>query len=173
MQIILSDRNTDKTYQLIKLSAQTGNYIVCSTTQQALNLHKYAYYLDYNIPLPISYDEFKKREYYSKGIKGFLIDDAELLLQSLSSVPINVITLTNAPPNGSFPPIIEQNRNIYKLSLGTQEITIHPGQLPRGLRFKDKRPDKLTIDCQYTFNSLELNNYIEWLIQIQSALSWH
>ncbi|MCT3673590.1 hypothetical protein HZQ94_10370 [Elizabethkingia anophelis] len=173
MQIILSDRNTGKTNQLIKLSAVTGNYIVCSTKHQAGNLHMIAKNIGYNIPLPITYDEFIRREYYSQGIRGFLIDDAELFLQSLSHVPINVITLTNTPPNSKdFPQILEHKRNIYKFSLGAKEVIIKQGQSPRGLRFDYKRPDKLTIDCQHTFNSQELNNYIGWLVELERALSW-
>jgi hypothetical protein len=45
------------------------------------------------IPFPISYFEFLRKDYCRKGIKGFLIDDADVFLQSLSAVPINSITV--------------------------------------------------------------------------------
>ena len=96
MNIIYKKRNTGKTTELIKISAETGYYIVCARQELANYIQCDAIKLGYKIPLPITYDEFLQHKYNSHGIKGFLIDDAELLLERISkTVPIHTITLTN------------------------------------------------------------------------------
>ena len=94
MEKILMHRGYGKTYQLIKKSSITGDYIVCHSQQEAHRLQQEAQVLGFKIPLPITYFEFSEKKYYGKGINGFLIDNADLLLKSLSNVPINAITMS-------------------------------------------------------------------------------
>jgi hypothetical protein len=93
MEKIIMPRGTGKTHQLIIKSADTGDYIVCHSIDEALRIQHESNKLGVKIPLPITYNEFIKNEYYAKGIKGFLIDNVEKLLQSLTEVPIKAITL--------------------------------------------------------------------------------
>lgn len=86
-------RGFGKTYQLIKKSASSGDYIVCHRQEECSRIQAKAKEMGMNIPFPITYDEFISKQYYGKGISGFLIDNIEMFLQTLTEVPINVITL--------------------------------------------------------------------------------
>lgn len=94
MKKIIMKRGHGKTYQLIKLSSELQNYIVCRNKNEAHMIMSMAKELNFNIPQPITYQEFINKQYYGQGIKGFLIDNAEYLLQSMTSVPINAISIT-------------------------------------------------------------------------------
>lgn len=93
MKTILKGRREGKTNELIRLSAETGYYIVVATQRHATEVFLRAKEQGAVIPFPVSFDEFL-RERSGPGVKGYLIDDADLLLQRLSSIPILAITLT-------------------------------------------------------------------------------
>lgn len=92
-KIIYQGRNTGKTTELIKLSATHQFYIVCHSIQEANGILEQARGMGLNIPAPITYDDFINKNYYGKGIRGFLIDNAEYLLQQMTRVPIMAITI--------------------------------------------------------------------------------
>jgi hypothetical protein len=96
MEKIIMKRGYGKTYQLIKKSSITGDYIVCHSMQEASSIQRQAQELGLKIPFPLSYDEFLDKKYYGKNISGFLIDNVELLIRRLSKsdVPVNAITLS-------------------------------------------------------------------------------
>lgn len=95
MNIIVQPRQTGKTTELIKKSAETGYYIVCDTHAMAQYTFKIAQDLKLNIPLPITSKEFIEGRFSSFGIKGFLIDNAEFILSRLAKgVKIDTITMT-------------------------------------------------------------------------------
>lgn len=48
-----------------------------------------------NIPFPITFREFIDKRYHSKNIKGFLIDNVEYLIQSMTTVPVLGISISN------------------------------------------------------------------------------
>ncbi len=87
-------KGEDKTLELIKLSHQTYNYIVCYNKQEAYRIQQEAKELNYSIPFPITYDEFIKKEYHGKNIQGFLIDNADELLQYMSRIEVKAVSLT-------------------------------------------------------------------------------
>ena len=91
-EIIVTKRGGGKTTQLIELSAKTGAYIVCHSHSTAGGIMRMALQSDLKIPLPITYDDFINKRYYGAGIKGFLFDDVELFVQSLTRVPILAVT---------------------------------------------------------------------------------
>ena len=96
MNIIYRKRGQGKTTELIKISAETRCYIVCESQSVAITIQRNATELGYNIPLPLTYSEFLHHRYYAHGIKGLLIDNAELLLEYISKeVPIHTITMTD------------------------------------------------------------------------------
>lgn len=92
MEKIIKGRGQGKTLDLIKKSSLTGDYIVCSNFNNAAMIQCEAQEHGLNIPFPITYYEFTQKKYYSKGISGFLIDNVEMFLESLTDVPINAIT---------------------------------------------------------------------------------
>jgi hypothetical protein len=94
MEKIILERGKGKTAELIKKSAESGHYIVCSSIDEASRISAQARSMGLDIPLPISYREFIAREYSSTNIKGFLIDNADLLIQVISRVPVTAITMT-------------------------------------------------------------------------------
>ena len=94
MQTYIISKGKGKTTKLIQKSAETGNYIVCYSLDEANSIQVFAQDMGLKIPLPITYDEFLNKQYYGKDINGFLIDNADMFLQSLSNVPINSITVT-------------------------------------------------------------------------------
>lgn len=62
-------------------------------------------------------------------------------------------------------------RNSYTFKLGSESVFLKEGQSPRGVRFGDKRPDTLVIDCYNSFKEHELDKYIGWLNDLKCALS--
>ena len=101
MKVILAGRGAGKTTKLIK-QASKGRYklIVCRHHNEAARIFELAKKMKEDkiiksmIPMPISYDEFLKGEYaQGRNIEEFLIDDAQVLLQGLTHIPIGTITI--------------------------------------------------------------------------------
>lgn len=94
MTIITGKRGTGKSTWLLHESARTMQYIVCSHHAVATSLVRAAQNLGLDIPFPLTYEDFLQHRYYGKGIKGFLIDDAESLFQHISgSVSVTAVVL--------------------------------------------------------------------------------
>ena len=96
MQKIIKGKGQGKTEALIKISNQSKEYIVCSNTDQATQISLRAQELKLPIPFPITYDEFIKKDYHAYNIKGFLIDDIDILIQYISTTKISAVTM-NVP----------------------------------------------------------------------------
>jgi len=88
-------RGGGKTSQLIRKSAKTGYYIVCINQDNASYIQSKAIDMGLDIPFPITFHEFLHGRYSAAGVKGVLIDNADILLESVSTVPIGAITLSN------------------------------------------------------------------------------
>ena len=95
MKIIYKPRNSGKTTELIKIAAKGFYYIVCANYKVVQRIANQARDMKLDIPFPVTFDEFIRREYYARGVNGFVIDEADRLLQYMSSVPVDAITLTN------------------------------------------------------------------------------
>ncbi len=103
MIIIHRPRLAGKTMELIRASAHYWHYIVCENMKEASRICNAAEQMGLKIPQPITYDEFINKRYHGRGIKGFLIDNVDLLLQVLSpGVPIAGISLTEPPKQGDL-----------------------------------------------------------------------
>ena len=95
MELIIENQYSGKTTKLIKMSAADGYHIVCHTLFMCNYTLELARNLGLDIPLPITFDDFVNERYRgNRGFKGFLIDDADALLQSISRLPIRAITMT-------------------------------------------------------------------------------
>ena len=96
MKAILLPRLAGKTTQLIQMSAETKFYMVVHTKTEAARVFVAAHEMGLSIPLPLTFGEFLDKRYYGKSIKGFLIDNAELLLQQLApGVPVVAISIND------------------------------------------------------------------------------
>lgn len=94
MKIISAPRQIGKTNFLLKLSDRTKDTIVCMSRQKKILIKK-AKELGLKIPTPITHYEFINKNYDNKT-KGFLLDDAEFILQSFSNnINIKVATFSN------------------------------------------------------------------------------
>ena len=104
MKKIIGGRGTGKSTELIRRSADTGQYIVVPTKRRANHLFKQAKDMGINIPYPVTWDEIKggidgkeslNRAYGTLSL-GILIDDVEDLLRYIFiGIHIEGITLTN------------------------------------------------------------------------------
>lgn len=93
MKVIQTGRQGGKTTQIIKIAAKSGGYIVCANHNEAVRIARQAQELKLSIPFPITFDEFKDRAFYPRGVKKFHIDNADWLLQYFAgSVPIETIS---------------------------------------------------------------------------------
>lgn len=58
----------------------------------------------------------------------------------------------------------------FTLIAGDKQFELKTGQSPRGLRNKEKRPDKVIIESKETFNLVQLKKYIDYLITITDVM---
>lgn len=109
MIIIAQPRATGKTTALIRLSAEKGYYIVTANLLRANDIREKAFILGLKIPLPITWQEFLDGRFYARGVNGFLVDDAEQLIQYIArGVPVEAITITH----DDISQVIEDEKNI-------------------------------------------------------------
>lgn len=94
MEVIHKTPKEGKTTELIRKCAGEGGYIVCCNINDANRIFQMSQNMELNIPFPITFKEFIKREYSGRRISCFHIDDADRCLQSLSDVEIKTVTLT-------------------------------------------------------------------------------
>ena len=94
MRIIEFGRGAGKTYQLITKAAENNAYIVCRNRKEAERIFQAALDRGLDINFPITFEEFANKRYYGAGIKKFMIDDVDILLEHLSGVPISYCTYT-------------------------------------------------------------------------------
>lgn len=98
MQVILSGRKTSRTTRLIEMCAEAEkkgeiSYIVCHSHEAAYAIKQKAEELNLFIGFPLTFGEFLDHQYHGKVIKNFYIDNADMLLQSLTAVHIEAVVL--------------------------------------------------------------------------------
>ena len=94
MRIIELGRGAGKTYQLVTMAAENKGYIVCRDRVAAEMIFQQAMDRKLDIKFPITFEEFANGGYRSRGIREFMIDDVDILLEHLSGVPISYCTFT-------------------------------------------------------------------------------
>jgi hypothetical protein len=93
-EIIVRPRLGGKTTELIRRSAETGAYIVCTDFRRATQVMRQAKDMDLTVPFPICVGEWQERAYYPPGVPGLLFDDLDRIIQLLSPVPVLAVTWT-------------------------------------------------------------------------------
>ena len=95
MKIIYGERGDGKTTELIKIAAKDHLYMVCVDHNEAFRVSEQAQEMGLEIPFPLTFHEFVNRKFHGKGIKGFLVDNADLLISFIASgVPVNVVSIS-------------------------------------------------------------------------------
>lgn len=84
MKKIYREPRTGKTTELIKMCSALGGYIVCANEIRAKQTAEMAHDMGFNIPYPITFDDFISGNYHTKGVEKFYIDNADQLLQKLA-----------------------------------------------------------------------------------------
>lgn len=79
MYILVGNRRSGKTSELIRLSHDKWQYIVCKDGQRVDNIVRLADKMNLDIPYPITIRELPLR---SKYIKSVLVDDLEDVLKT-------------------------------------------------------------------------------------------
>ncbi len=92
MKIIIRPPGTGKTQELIEESAKNKGVIVCCDSGRVKSIQGLALTKGLNIPTPITFEAFV--DGYTKGsyIGELYIDSIEECFQSLTSIPIKIIT---------------------------------------------------------------------------------
>ena len=102
-KIIIGKAGSGKTTELIKLSAETGAYIVAKNRQAISFIKEKAKKLDYAIPFPLTYQEFIESRFYGIGCRAFLIDDSLDLLRILcKGINLEAITINESSNENQF-----------------------------------------------------------------------
>ena len=94
MKIIYKDRGKGKTTDLIKLSAEKDYHIVCMGMNECHRIADQAIDMGLSIAMPITFDHFLTRRLYKA--KGFLIDNADMLLSQLGGGKVKAMSITKS-----------------------------------------------------------------------------
>ena len=96
MNKIIKGRRQGKTTELIRHSAETRTYILVANRQRVEQVFKQAQSMGFNIPYPVTVEEYMRSGFRGSFINSILIDDADdVLSQVFSNVRIETITLSN------------------------------------------------------------------------------
>ncbi len=92
MMIVCEPRGAGKTTLLAKYAKDNDFYLVVAGRVEEGRIR---HLLKENAPKMLTFEEFLHRRYHSPGIKGFVIDNVDLLLQEMSpSIQIFGISLS-------------------------------------------------------------------------------
>lgn len=96
MKVIARPRQGGKTTELVRLAAEEFLYVVCPDQRQVRYVAQMARDMGLDIPLPMTWGEFLRGDYHSKGVKGFVIDNLDLCIQEMTHVPVRAVSLTDS-----------------------------------------------------------------------------
>ena len=95
-KLIISERRTGRTTDLIKRSAEDESrglctYIVCHSQAEAYRIRAKAEEMELTIGFPLTYDEFLQCQYHDTNIDKFYIDNFRMLFKHICPVEIDTI----------------------------------------------------------------------------------
>jgi hypothetical protein len=94
-EIIVRGRRGGKTTELIRRSAETGAYIVCTDHRRAWQVKQEAEAMGLHIQFPLTSLEWQRGSYYPPGIPGLLFDDLDRIIAGMTTVPVLAATWTS------------------------------------------------------------------------------
>lgn len=98
MLVIEERHKSGKTTELIHKSSVSRAVIVCNGKKECSNIVRFAKRHSIDIPPPITYSEFLKRQ--TGNASGYYIDDLDIFLRKLSAIPVLAVTLTKEKSGG-------------------------------------------------------------------------
>ena len=145
MQITIGERCSGKTTKLIKRSAAEGSYILVATKHQASAIFKQASEMGFDIPYPVTVEDYFNYKFRGSDItrKGILIDEVDLILQYIfAGIPIREITLTDRGNIGSIfiPKEPDESMKIDHRYTAEEFCEVMKGMLTRSKMNIRKRP---------------------------------
>lgn len=104
MKIIYKSKAQGKTTDLIKLAATDNLYMVVKSKIEAERVANLAKSMNLSINFPLTFEDFIMGSFKTKGIKGFAIDNGEMLITLLvksmaRGVQIQAISIEKLEPN--------------------------------------------------------------------------
>lgn len=87
--LVVGKRQSGRSTKLIREAAKY-NYalIVCSNKREAGNTYRMAREMGYNIPYPITFNDFVKKNYYGRNVQVLLFDNLDKSIKEYTDVPI-------------------------------------------------------------------------------------
>lgn len=96
-ELIVGSRRSGKTTALIEKAASDNLYILTGTKAQARCIFDRAKQMGYDIPFPVTWEEFQRTEFRGSSIQrdGLLIDELEhIMCRAFKHIPIKGVTWT-------------------------------------------------------------------------------
>jgi hypothetical protein len=95
VKVVAQPRQSGKTAELIRESAERFVYIVCFDRREADRVWRTSLQMKLDIPNPITWEDFLEKRYHAPGIRGFLFDNLDaMILRMAGGIPIHTVTLT-------------------------------------------------------------------------------
>lgn len=94
MKLITKPRGKGKTTELIKISAETGDYIVVLNHRLARFVAQMATDMGLQIPFPATYAEILDKRCKGMRISGLLLDDLDSFLSGFLEARVNAVTMS-------------------------------------------------------------------------------
>ena len=96
MKVYARPRQGGKTTELIRLAAEEFLYVDSPDQAQVRYVARTARDMGLDIPFPLTWQEFTSGRYEGKGINGFVIDNLDMCIQQMTTVPVRAVSLTDA-----------------------------------------------------------------------------
>lgn len=95
MKVYYKEKGKGKTTELIKTAVKDFLYMVVKDNERAHQVFRQAKEMGLDIPFPITFREFVNGRFYGSGVRGFAIDDVDMLVEYLArGRPVKAISLT-------------------------------------------------------------------------------
>ena len=175
MNAIMGKRGSGKTTALIKLSSKHQIYILVLNRERQKQLFQQAHDLGYQIPYPITLDDYLGDKLRGSYIREILIDDVDEILKYIfASVKINTVSLTNPdfihrltvdPPNSEADLDIDEEIKKFESNAeferthenlrGCQEFRQLAGWLKELKAYKEQEPCEDAISREDVIKMIE------------------
>ena len=94
-ELVVLPRAKGKTSAAIRRAARDHLCIVAIDAREVRRVADVARAMGLDIPFPITFEEFLGGRFYSRGIRGFIVDNADYLIRYIArGVPVAMITAT-------------------------------------------------------------------------------
>ena len=98
MEAIIRPRQAGKTTEALRIAAEGFRHIICPTKEDVRRLWQIARQQQIDIPMPITWAEFMYGRSRGTFVRGFVIDDLDRCLQSVTPVEIQAVSMTGPVP---------------------------------------------------------------------------